>query len=154
MRRIVIFFVLTVTGMGIYSIKAAGQVDAGSAEKTKTEAHKVQEELGQAVLKDDTNTLDRICADDLVWLTSTGQFLTKAEVLADIHARNLTEFWIKSDEKEFHVYGDTVVIYSKTKGQNRDANRNEMQPRTITDVFVKRDGKWKIVAHGATVIAQ
>jgi hypothetical protein len=154
MRRVVLFLVLTVTGMGLYSIKAAGQVDAGSAEKTKTEALKVEQELSQAVLKDDTNTLDRICADEMVWLTSTGQFLNKAEVLADIHARNLTEFWIKSDEKEIHIYGDTVVIYSKAKGQNKDANKNEMQPRTMTDVFVKRDGKWKIVAHGATVIAQ
>jgi hypothetical protein len=148
MRRMVLFLVLTVAGMGIYPIKAARQVDAGSTEKAKTEILKVEEELIQAISKDDANTLDRIFADEIVWLTSTGQFLTKAEVLANIHSRNLTGFSTKSDEKELRVYGDTVVVYSKT------ANKNETQPRTITDVFVKRDGKWKLVAHGATVIAQ
>jgi ketosteroid isomerase-like protein len=148
MRRMLLFLVLTVAGMGIYPIKAAEHVDAGLTEKTKNEILKVEEELIQAISKDDANTLDRIFADEIVWLTSTGQFLTKAEVLANIHSRNLTGFSIKSDEKELHVYGDTAVVYSKT------ANKSETEPRTITDVFVKRDGKWKLVAHGATVIAQ
>src|ERR1700693_2448066 len=148
MRRMLLFLVLTVAGMGIYPIKAAEHVDAGSTEKTKNEILKVEDELIQAISKDDANTLDRSFADEIVWLTSTGQFLTKAEVLANIHSRNLTGFPIKSDEKELHVYGDTDVVYSKTP------NKSETEPRTITDVFVKRDGKWKLVAHGATVIAQ
>src|SRR5579863_4575756 len=114
MRRMVLYLVLTVVGMGIYPIKAAGHVDAGSTEKTKKEIIKVEEEVIQAISKDDANTLDRICADEIVWLTPTGQFLTKTEVLANIHSRNLMGFSIKSDEKELHVYGDTVVVYSKT----------------------------------------
>jgi hypothetical protein len=153
MRRIFLVFGLTVAAMGISPIRAAEHVGTRSAEKTKKEILHVEQELSQAVLKNDANTLDRIFADEMVWLTSTGQFLSKAEVLADIRARNLTEFSFKSNEEELHVYGDTVVLYRKTLEDEKEANKNKILPRTITDVFVNQDGKWKIVAHGATVIA-
>jgi ketosteroid isomerase-like protein len=154
MRRIFTFLMLTVAAMGFSPIRAAEHLDASSAEKTKKEILHVEQELSQAILKNDSITLDHIFADEMVWLTSTGQFLTKAEALADIRARNLTEFSFTSNGDELHVYGDTVVLYRKTPGNEKDANKNEILPRTITDVFVKQDGKWKIVAHGATVIAQ
>ncbi|HEY4776629.1 MAG TPA: nuclear transport factor 2 family protein [Candidatus Acidoferrales bacterium] len=154
MRRIFILFMLTVAVIGIFPIRAAEHVDANPGEKTKKEVLQVERELSQAVLKNDTSTLDRIFADQMVWLTSTGQFLSKTEVLADIRARNLAEFSFKSNDDELRVYGDTVVLYRKTPGNEKDSNKNEILPKTITDVFVKQDGKWKIVAHGATVIAQ
>ena len=154
MRRVFILFALTVMVMGIYPIRAAEHVDASSGEKAKNGVLQVERELGQAVLKNDTNTLDRIFADQMVWLTSTGQFLSKAQVLADIHARNLAEYSFKSNDDELRVYGATVVLYRKVLENEKDANKSEILPRTITGVFVKQDGKWKIVAHGATVIAQ
>src|SRR5450755_2465811 len=92
MRRVFIVLVLTVAGMGVSSGKAAEHADANSNDKTKKEVLKVEQELQQAILKDATNILDRTFADEMVWLTSTGRFLTKSEVLADIHSRNLLEF--------------------------------------------------------------
>ena len=151
MRRIFMLLVLTAAAMGISLLGAAEHVAASPKENIKNEILHIEQELSQAVLKNDTNTLDRICADEMVWLTSTGQFLSKAEVLADIRARNLTEFSFKSNDEELHVYGDTVVLYRKTLENGKDANK--IPPRTLTDVFVNQDGKWKIVAHGATVIA-
>jgi hypothetical protein len=154
MRRVFIVLVLTVAGMGVSSGKAAEHADANSNDKTKKEVLKVEQELQQAILKDATNILDRTFADEMVWLTSTGRFLTKSEVLADIHSRNLLEFSFKSNDSHVTVYGNTVVLYRTTKGQDKGAGKNETPPRTVTDVFVKQDGQWKMVAHGATFMAQ
>jgi hypothetical protein len=79
-------------------------------------------------LKNDTNALDRTFADQMVWLTSTGQLLSKAEVLADIRARDLAEYSFESNDDELRVYGDTVVLYRKALGNEKDANKSEILP--------------------------
>ena len=154
MRRVFIVLVLIVAGIGISSGKAAERADANSNDETKKEVLKIEQELQQAVVKDATKILDQTFADGMIWLTSTGRFLTKSEVLADIRSGNLSEFSFKSDDSQVNVYGNTAIVYRTTTEHDKGTGKNETPPRTVTDVFVKRDGKWQMVAHGATSTAQ
>jgi ketosteroid isomerase-like protein len=154
MRRVSIVLMLALAGMGVSGGKAAKRAETNSSDQTTKEVRKVEQDLQHAVLKSDTKTLDQALANEMIWLTSKGQFLTKSEVLAAIQSGNQGEFSFNSDDNQLNVYGQTVVVYRTTKGQVKDTDKTEPPTRTVTDVFVKQDGQWKLVAHGSTVVAQ
>jgi hypothetical protein len=145
---------LALAGMGSSGGKAARRAETNSSDKTTKEVLKVERDLQQAVLKGDTKTLDQTLANEMIWLTSKGRFLTKSEVLAAIQSGNSVEFSFNSDDNQLNAYDQTVVVYRTTKEQVKDTDKNGPPARTVTDVFVKQDGQWKMVAHGSTVVAQ
>jgi hypothetical protein len=154
MRQASIVFMLALAGMGISGGKTAKRAETNSSDKTTKEVLKVEQGLQQAVLKIDTKKLDQTLANEMIWLTSKGRFLTKSEVLAAIQSRNSEEFSFDSDDNQLNAYDQTAVVYRTTKEQVKDTEKNEPPTRTVTDVFVKQDGQWKMVAHGSTVVAQ
>ena len=151
MQRIAILLLLTFAWAVVSSAQSIDQSDASLVAKNKKEVLKVEQELDHAVLKNATDALSRLLSDQVVWLTPTGEFLTKAQVLADIHSG---EFASKSDDRQLSVYGNTVVVYSTTKPGEEKASKKETPSKRVTDVFVKEGGQWKLIAHGGTFVAQ
>jgi ketosteroid isomerase-like protein len=151
MQRIAILLLLTFAWTGISSGQSVEHSDTSLATKNKKEVLKVEEELDHAVLNNATDALGRLLSDQVVWLTPTGEFLTKAQVLADIHSG---EFSNKSGDRQLSVYGNTVVVYSTTKAGEEKASKKETPAKRITDVFVKEGGQWKLIAHGGTFVTQ
>jgi ketosteroid isomerase-like protein len=151
MQRIAVLLLLTFAWTGVSAGQSVEHSDTSFVEKNKKEVLKVEQELDHAVLKNATETLSRLLSDEVVWLTPTGEFLTKAQVLADIHPG---EFSSKTGDSQLSVYGNTVVVYSTTKAGEEKASKKEMPPKRITDVFVKEGGQWKLIAHGATFVSQ
>ena len=127
-----------------------GTGDAKSVAKTKEEILKIEDEANQAVKTRNSSRLDSLFADELVWLTTRGEIVTKPQVLDDVRSGRQTGLLDKTDDKQLHVHGDTVILYTATKPQA--GSKDGKSPRMTTTVFVKKDGLWKIVAHGETVV--
>jgi len=134
--------------------QGAEQNDEKSASKTKEEVLKIEEEANQAVLTRSSSMLDALIADEMVWLTHGGEILTKAQVLASTRSGKLTGFSEKTDDRQLHVHGDTVVLYTTTRPQGGNGSKGRASPKMTTTVFVKQAGVWKIVAYGETVVMQ
>jgi len=92
-----------------------------------------------AELTGDKKTAAEFIADDFVGTTQRGQLQNKTQYLASV-APNAD--MVKSDEFKVTVYGNTAIM---THRGTVEGVRN-IQFRS-THVWMKRAGKWQIVAH-------
>jgi hypothetical protein len=97
---------------------------------------------------------DRFFADDVLYTRSTGATATKTTIMESVRGP-------KSDDKStysaedivVHDYGDTVVVAFRLEAQiEKDGT---MQPAHFRDTgtFVRRNGRWQVVAWQATKVA-
>src|SRR5579872_2261372 len=152
--RVLVFSSLIFVCIGVPVGLGAQEKHAKSVEETRKEVFTVEQELRHAVRQDTEDTLDRLLADHMVWLAASGEILTKTQVLANIRSGDRTGLLIRADDRQLHVYGNTAVIYSTTRGGHRSTGTDEMSPRkVVTEVFVNQGGQWRLVAYGATFFA-
>jgi ketosteroid isomerase-like protein len=118
------------------------------------EIQQFHREYGHAQLTNDIAMLERIWADDHIFINTFGVVQTKAERLADAKSgtRKIDSFHL--DDVQVRVYGNTAVVTSHAtiKMQLRGQELS-FQARGI-DVYVKKNGRWQVVAAQATRIAQ
>ncbi len=137
MKTILAAFVFVVC---ISSI-ALGQYKKGSVEDQLITLDKA---WTFAELKGDRKAVGAIVADDFVGTTQRGELQTKASYLAEL-APNGDD--VKSDEFKVTVYGNTAIMTHRATVKGA---RN-LQWRS-THVWMKRNGKWLVVAHHGSQI--
>ena len=119
---------------------------------TQQELTNLLNELVEAAKKQDTAAFDRILADDFIETNADSLMFDKAQVLAAIPqvAQSSYEF----SEVKARFFGDTAVMTfrqnSKGKFQGQDFSGDYRE----TLVWVKRDGRWQIVAAHVSRIAK
>ncbi len=117
-----------------------------------TVAHELVElshDLVRAVQAHDADRLERLLADEFTLLGAAGQ-LDRAELLeAARGAYRIEDFAYEEIDPE--VYGDTAVVVSRYRQSARLDGRDVSAHMHVTDVWVRRDGRWQIVRRHATV---
>jgi hypothetical protein len=169
-RTLAIALAVVVTSPFAFSQSTARQIKLGQI--TDSEAVQsataprpdgsVEEELIQtyrslidALLKGDVPVFDRLLADELTNIGIDGKVLTKAQTLELIRSGPASRFidsWTIEDVK-VRVYAEAAVLTSMhvTKGKNSSAKPLYFR---VTAIFIKRDGRWQIVAGQHTVVQQ
>jgi len=117
---------------------------------------KLDQEWGEAGLRGDTATLDRILADDFQGSGPTG-LQTKAQSIAQAKSdsANITNATYKADEYTVRwLDKDTAIMFHRAveKGQNKGADYTE-QHRSI-HVWKKVNGQWQVVASQSLPVPQ
>jgi hypothetical protein len=101
----------------------------------------------------DNVTRDRLFADDIMWVSSTGHVQTKDEYLAGVRTRvaeNPNRTVSRHDDFTVRRFGDTIIQLGRSTTINAD--QSEGPRRRYMNVFMNRGGQWWFVAHGATPI--
>lgn len=108
-------------------------------------------ELVRAVQQHDTAQLDELLADEFT-LDGAAGTLGRDELLeAAAGAYVIDDFTY--EEIDPQVYGNTAVVVSRY-AQTASLDERDVSGRLrITDVWVRRDGRWQIVRRHATVEA-
>ena len=145
--------------------KAAKEAEAKAA-KNQPSGEKVamggnaEQELRQltdqsiAALKGkDTAALERIWADDLIFTTPRGAVQTKAQRLADIQSGATRFDSLETTDLAVRVYGDTAVMNGLTTVKGQYSGQEASGQYRVTQMLVRRDGRWQIVALQMTPIA-
>ena len=57
---------------------------------------------------------------------------------------------MKHDDILIRVYGNTVVLTGRSVGTFNYNGKVSEGPRRFTNVYVKKDGRWQLVAHQST----
>ena len=153
MRRIVVLPLAALVLIGAAKLRAVGEKNAESVDEIKKEVIKFEDERNAAILKHDTATLDRMYADEITWTMSNGDLLNKSQVLANIGSGNQLLSSISHHDRAWHVYGDTVVETATSSSTERYRGNNITVPRRFTNVYVKRNGEWKLIVHTVTPLA-
>jgi len=125
-----------------------GSTDA--ARRAEREIHKLLDELAAAHLRGDADALDRIRADDIVFTTADGRVLEKAEMQRA--QRDLVLSVYAHDDVRVRVCGDAAVATGRITSEGTFRGRPRGGQTRFTRVFVKRGGRWQLVANQLTNI--
>lgn len=107
-----------------------------------------------AFVKGDTETLDRILAEDFVFTDPQGNILTKAEWIADMVEGTLKFESIQIDDLEVRIFSDSAAIANgrtTVKATSKEGGFNGKFCYTV--MYLKRDGRWQAVAEHATQLS-
>lgn len=135
-----IFFVVVLV-LAISSI-CLGQYKKGSVEDKLIQMDKA---WTFAELKGDKKAAAAFVADDYVGTTQRGEIESKAQYLGGIAPNS---DMVKSDDYKVTIYGNTAIM---THRGTVEGVRN-IQFRS-THIWMKRGGKWLIVAHHGSQIS-
>ena len=152
MKRILI---ITILAMAISSLALSQTKDKKAAPSSKAEQEivKVSGEIIEAFGHTDIAALDRLLAEDYIVTQSFG--LTSKAQLMDLWKSGRVKYTSASDKDLLvRVYGDTAVTTGilTLKGQN--PNGDFTSNTRFTAVFVKQQGRWRLVAAQLTDIPQ
>lgn len=118
------------------------------------QVRQLEDQSHEAFLQGDTETLDRILADDFIFTDPEGRLVTKAEWITDMTSGELTYESIHIDDLQVRIYGDAAVTNGRVtmKGLSKKGGFNERY--CYTGMYVRRDGRWQAVAEQATLLSQ
>ena len=138
MRLILSVFIFVLLASSI----ASAQYRKGSVEDQLIQLDRA---WTHAELTGDKKTAGSLVADDYVGTTQRGQLENKTQYLASIAPNS---DMVKADDYKVTVYGNMAIM---THRATVSGVRN-IQFRS-THVWMKRKGKWQIVAHHGSMIA-
>lgn len=120
--------------------------------KTETELMQIERDIGDANVRRDKAYFARIEAEECIFTDSGGGLTTRAEDLASLDQpagpAKLISYVV--DEMKVMDYGSTAVVLGRVtttlRVNNNGTEREVVNRSRFTDVFVKRKGRWQIVA--------
>ncbi len=104
-----------------------------------------ERQWAESVATGDTSTIERILADDFVGVDPKGRFYDKVTMVAD--TRNAPKHFLSNHANDIKVrfYGHSAVAQGDETWERRSGD--PLRGRFVwTDTWVRRNGKWQIVA--------
>ena len=114
----------------------------------------LEEELRAAISKSDTKTYGRIVGDDYVFTNQDAVVRTKAQMVSAYDSGSIKYESVKFDDIKVHAYGDTAVVTGRQTLKGQDNGKDISGQFRYTRVYVKRQGRWQLVATQATRIPE
>ena len=119
---------------------------------TEAALMKMERDAAAALTKRDVAGFGSIMAEDAVFTGPDGAFQTKAQLLADVKAGELVIESTNISDLKVRVFGDSAVATYITTDKGKYKGRDISGRYRWTDTFVRRGGKWQVVAGQGTPI--
>ena len=147
--------VLTMVLLCMSSLAAAAQTAPDGPELTR-----LLNEFLAGAGKGDAAVHDRFWADDVIYTRSAGVRTNKAEIMTGLRSApapkpdDPTTIYTAEDIV-IHQYGNTAVVAFRlvSSTTNKDGTK-KVGNNLNTGVFLKRNGKWQVVAWQSTVVPE
>ena len=130
-----------------------GQVDDKNS-RAERDVAKTNEEFDRAIVSRDAAAYERILADDFIFTSFDGTLTDKAKELAKVKSGDLKFELGKSDDVRIKIYGKTAIVTGRFTAKGTSKGREFTFSERYTAVFVKRNGRWQMVAEHSSEIAQ
>jgi hypothetical protein len=105
-------------------------------------------ELVRTVQMHDTGRLDELLADEFTLDGAAGNLGREELLEAAKGAYAIEDFAYQEIDPE--VYGNTAVVVSRYRQSAQVGQKDASGDLRITDVWIRRDGRWQIVRRHAT----
>ena len=107
--------------------------------------------------RNDVAMHERFWADDLIYTASAGRRIGKADIMKEVREEGppkpgdeTTAF--TAEDIRIQQYGNTAIVAFRLVGTSDKAGKKTVNNYLNTGTFLKRDGKWQVVAWQATVM--
>lgn len=110
----------------------------------------LQRKWMQAVMSHDATALQEILADDftLTSVHSSGELIGKAEYISSFNKVKDSRFSFR--DVIIRIYGEMAVVNSRFNQQYDGGHKDIAGDFLLTDVWVKRGGRWQAVSRHAS----
>ena len=130
--------------------KPAVQTTASST--VEQDLMQLEQKLADAFVKGDMVFFGSHLAENATLTDPGGMVNTKAQLEADVKSGALKLESSKIDDMKVQVHGDTAIVTYKTTDKGKYKEIDISGDYRWIDVFVKKDGKWLLVAGQGTPI--
>jgi ketosteroid isomerase-like protein len=102
-----------------------------------------ERQWAESVATGDPSTVERILADDFLGVDPKGTLYDKSKMIAD--TRNAPQYFVSNrlNEVKVRFYGDTAIAQGDEAWERRSGERGRF---VWTDTWIRRNGRWQIVA--------
>ena len=102
-----------------------------------------------AIVRKDAAVLDRLLAEEFAGVSPTAHYYDKGMAIDDLTAGTYQVESMALDEVSVNPYGDVAVAFASQQEKSRYAGTDLSGHYHYTNVWVRRDGRWQVVAsHG------
>ena len=116
---------------------------------------KLENEWNEAWVNRNIVFFERIYADDFIVTTSDGSVLTRAQDIANVKSGEDMATSVVTDEMKVRIYGDAAVVTHRDTVKGRFKGKDYSGQYQWTDTWVKKSGRWQVVAaHCSKIAAQ
>jgi ketosteroid isomerase-like protein len=105
-----------------------------------------------AILKGDASANERYLASTYVFTGPDGTVENKAQAIADVKSGDLKLQSASLDGAKVQVYGNTAVVTYSSNDKGTYKGKDISGMTRWTDVFVKDNGRWQVVASHGTML--
>jgi len=112
----------------------------------------MERNLAAAYMRGDRAFVDDLLADDWTSSDYTGRIWTKANVLALFGPNGPTFTKAEIDVDRVRLHGDVAIVTGRSVSAGRFEGRDINVTQRYMDVYVKRDGRWRVVASQGTQV--
>ena len=124
--------------------------------EVEKEIRRLEEELTQTEMSLNVDALNRIYADDIMVTAPIGSCVDKPAVMKEVREaaeKAIVDRYDKDDLK-VRAYGDTAVSSYRMTAEARFEGTEIKRQLCITNVWMKRNGGWQIVARHTASLPQ
>lgn len=115
---------------------------------------KLEEEWANGAMKGDTSVIERFEADDIVSTDPSGKVTDKQQDVQALKSGELKFESMNLSDMKVHVYGNTAVATGTNTIKGSYKGQDISGAYRFTDTWVKRNGKWQVVASQGTKITE
>ena len=115
---------------------------------------KLEKEFAEAIVRNDVEGIGRLVTDDWVIIDPNGEIVDRARFLEVIKSGALTHEMMESEDFRVRVYRDSAVVTGVARAKGKFMGQEFSTQERATDVFVRRDGRWRCVLTHLTKLKQ
>lgn len=144
--RLCLCLVVTVTALA-FSQSAGLKADQNSKEEQAL--LKLEHEWNEAYKNGNKAFLERVMAEDFVFIDETSQVISKASSISST-LQNVKVESYRVEDMKVRVYGDTGIVTAVWIGKLTVSGKDVSGAFRYTDVYVKRRGHWVCITSQET----
>jgi uncharacterized protein (TIGR02246 family) len=114
--------------------------------KSEQEVRKLERAWLDAYEKRDVEAMNAIVADDFTITFSDGAMQTKPQIIESLKRPRGSSSTFVTEGVQSRVYGDTVILIGLVISEWKQNDKPMTDRSRYTDTYVKRNGKWQVVA--------
>src|SRR5881296_1032581 len=136
--------------VALLGLLASSRAWAQASSSVEQDIIKLEQAATDAQFKKDRAALERLLADDYLYTHSNGSVLNKAQEITESMSSEVRWTDSKLADLKVRIFGDAAVLTGRQTIQGT-AKGYVPGPRRITDMFVKRSGRWQWAGGQATL---
>jgi len=136
--------------VALLGLLASSRAWAQTTRAAEQDIIKLEQTVTDAQFKKDRAALEQLLADDYLYTHSNGSVLNKAQEIPESMSSDVQWTDSKFADLKVRIFGDVAVLTGRQT--IRGAAKGYVPgPRRITDIFVKRNGRWQHVGGQSTL---